>query len=187
VRLHLPAVLPDLRDLTSRLQRTKVLVCPDLSVRERNASTNTSFCLESALFSVKALSAKGSINSSKLSVPGVRDPVFKVFHSKRSVKVYCRLVDMRTPTLPLDIQLARKDESWSLERVSIEKGKRKDRRQRMQLLHSTSILVDRCSFMLSNGRLISMKLRRLPSSARVHRDDHVPETPYQISVGLADR
>lgn len=182
-----PTVLPRLGDLVSRLQKAKLLICPGPINLEGNNRINTTFSFKSDLFCVEKWNTKDSIDHSILSPQVGQNPGFEIQISepenfKSSVEVSCLIACSQDPTLMLSVQLIRRDEVWSIKKIFERKQARRERNLRT-LFHS-SILADRCSIQLPDGRRLSVGLRRLPGSARARQQGKVLKVRCQISVKL---
>jgi hypothetical protein len=185
-----PAVLPHLGLLVSKLQKTKLLVCPGPINAESNIRINNMFSFESDLFCVETWNAAGSVSHSILSAQagqnsGLEIQTRKSKNSKRSVQISCRIASSQNPSLMLSVRLIRMNEIWSIKEVF--ERKHGSRERKLRTLFLSSILADRCSVQLPDGKGLLIELRRLPGSARAHQEDSVLEIRYQISVGFIDR
>lgn len=185
-----PAVLPHLGDLVSRLQKTKLLVCPGPTNLESNNRVDTTFSVKSDEFHVETWNTKGSIGHSIISAQARQNSGFEIQirkpeNSKRSVQISCLITGSKDPTLMLSVQLIRRDEIWSIKEVFERKQGRRERKLRTLFL--SSILADRCSAQLPDGRRLWVELRRSPGSARARQEDSVLKIRYQISVGVINR
>ncbi|KAF1838199.1 hypothetical protein BDW02DRAFT_576504 [Decorospora gaudefroyi] len=87
----LPAILPQLGDFASRLQKTKLLICPGPSNGESDDRVDVVFSVDSDLFHVESWDAEGSDSHSILSAQSGRCSDFKMQlrnpeNSQRSVQ-----------------------------------------------------------------------------------------------------
>ena len=191
LRLHaFPALLPHLGDLVSRLQQTKLLICPSSDKPENTNCIDNIFSFESNLFRVETWNATGCISQSIPSAQARQSSGFKIQtrkskNSKRPVQMSCRITSSKDPKLMLSIQVIRMEEIWSIK--AIFELKQGSRERKLRTLFLSSIPADRCSVQLPDGRGLLVELRRLPGSARVHQDDGVSKICYQILVGLINR
>ncbi|KAH7092508.1 heterokaryon incompatibility protein-domain-containing protein [Paraphoma chrysanthemicola] len=180
----LPAVLPDLGDLESRIQKTKLLICPGPCDLESENRMETVFTVASDLFHIEARGAKGTNSRTLLSAQTGQNPEFKVQirksdTSKSLVQVTCHVSGSQNPKLLLTIRLFRMHGLWSVkEIVETKKGKKE---RKLRRLFISTILADRCAFQLQDGEMLSVKLRRLPSSARTP-GGYVVRNRYQILI-----
>ena len=186
--LRLPAVaaiLPHLGDLVFRFEKTKLLICPGPSCLQRNERIATMFSFKSDYFHVKTWNAKGTISDFIPSAQAEDNSEFEIQTSKSesaksSVQMSCHRVDPQDLTLTLTVQLIRMNETWSIKEVVVRKPGSRERNVRTRFW--SSILADRCLFQLPDGKDLSVKLRRLPGSARGQGEDHVSKIRYQISI-----
>jgi hypothetical protein len=180
-----PALLPHLGELTSKLQNTKILVCPRPSSSGQNDIVNTTFCISGDSFLVQAWSAKGGLSHLTLPVQGTPNTDLEIHtsiseNSKRSAQVSCRIADFQDPTLKISLQLIKIDETWSIKEVSETKQTKRVSKQRT--LFISSVLADRCSIRLSDGKRLSVALRRLPAASRARADNFASQHRYQVVV-----
>ena len=179
----LPAVLHDLGDLVSRLQKTKLFICPGPSNRDNDSSIDAVFSLNSDLFHVETWNVNRS--QSILSAQAGQNSDFKLHtrsfdNSKRSVQVNCRLSGSQNPKLLLTIQLMRMYGIWSIREIFERKQSKRERKLRTLFL--SVVPADRCSIQSPDGKPLLVKLRRLPSSARARGEDSAVMHRYQISI-----
>jgi hypothetical protein len=185
-----PAVLPRLGDFVSQLQKTKLLICPGPSYPESGNRIDTVFSVDSDMFQVEKWYSKGSITHSVLSSQAGQAPGFVIQTQKSkdpkcSVQISGRPAGSQDPTLLLTISLVQMHEFWSIGEVYGRKKGSRERKLRTPFL--PSVPTDRCSVQLPNGRGLSVKLRRLPGSARAQQEDRIFRVRYHVSVGLTDR
>ncbi len=193
----LPAVLPRLGDLGSKLQKCKLLICPGPSTAESNTCINTMFSVKSDLLHVETWDVKGSIGKPIPSTQASQNPGFEVQmrkpkSSRGPVEISCHLTGSQDPTLMLTIQLVKMDEIWSIEEVfrrntGSKKRKQGNRERKICPLFLASTPADRCSIQLADGKKLSIGIRRLAGSARAHQEDSVLTIRYQITAALTDR
>jgi hypothetical protein len=166
-----------------------LLICPGPSYPESGNRIDTVFSVDSDVFQVGKWNSKGSISHSILSARVGQASGFVIQTQKSktpkcSVQISCRPADSQDPTLLLTISLVQMNEIWSIGEVY--RRKQGSRERKLRTLFLPSVLTDRCSVQLPNGKVLSVKLRRLPGSARAQREDHVCRIRYQISVGLTE-
>jgi hypothetical protein len=182
----LPAILPHLGDLISQLQRTRLLICPGTSKFENESYTDITFFVKSESFRVKLWDSKGGDNHSSIpSALSGQPSGFKVHPErfkihKRSPQISCEVSDTQDPETLLTIELVRMHGIWSIKRI-LERPKNTSRRKKRTLCVS-NILIDRCSCKLSNGQRLSVKLRRMPGSARGGEVGVNPQIRHEILV-----
>src|SRR6266480_1279785 len=105
-----PAVLPNLGKFTSRLQKTKILICPGPSNSSQNNRVDTTFSIGGDSFLVQAWNAKGGIHNSILPLQGRSDKEFEIQtyqseNSNRPAQISCRIADCQNPTLEISLKL----------------------------------------------------------------------------------
>jgi hypothetical protein len=137
-----PAVLPLLGDIATRLQKTKLLICPGPSNSKSNNYINTTFSAKSTLFRVETWSAKNNVSHSILPTTEgqstnsefqIRDAESSV----RSTQISCRMAgNSRDPILLLSVRLVRIDDIWSIKEVI--EPKRGSREQKLRSLFHPS-------------------------------------------------
>ena len=182
-----PAVLPNLRHLVSRLEKTKLLICPSRINPESNNRIDM-FIFESDLFHVEKWNATGT--HSILSAQAGQNSGFEIQtretkSAKPPVRILCRIASSQGPSLMLSVQLIRMDGIWLIKEVFERKKGSKERKRRTLFL--SSIPTDRCSFRLLDGKGLLAEVRRLPGSARAHQEGSVLKFRYRISVELINR
>lgn len=180
----LPAVLPYLGDLVSRLQKTKLLICPEPGDIEDEVLIETTFSFHSDLFGVEAWDAKSGNKLSALTRVG-KDQDFKILTGKLDdipkfpLQVSCQIFGLQDPKLLLTIRLVRVHGIWSIKEI-FDRSKRSKKRKLDNLFVST-ILTDRCAIHPLDGEILSVKLRPLPGSARTPKGSPIKNC-YQISI-----
>jgi hypothetical protein len=179
-----PVLLPHLGELASRLQKTKILICPCASNSTQHDRVDTTFSVNSDSFFVQEWSAIGSIKHSILPVNGktteLEVQTSESGNSKRSAQVSCQIAASQNPTLKISLQLIRINKAWSIKEVAEMK---KSIRPRIQhKLFRSSYLADRCSLSLSGGKRLSLGLRRLSAVCRARSGTSVSQYRYQIVV-----
>jgi hypothetical protein len=179
-----PALLPHLGELASRLQKTKILICPGANNSTQLDRVDTTFSVKSDSFTVREWSAKGSIQHSISPVNGktteLKVQMSEPGNSKRSAQVSCQIEDSQNPTLKISLQLIRINKTWSIREVAEVKEGIRSRKQHAPF--RSSHLADRCSLSLSGGKRLSVGLRRLPAVCRARSGDSVSQYRYQIVV-----
>lgn len=177
----LPVLLPHLGELASRLQKTKMLICPGLDNSTQHGRVDTIFSVGGDLFVVREWGAQGSIQHSVLRAHG-KDVEFEVqTNSRHSAQVSCRIANIQNPALKISVQLIRINKAWSIKEVA-EEIKEAIRPRRKHTLFRSSHLADRCSLPLSGGKRLSVGLRRLPAVCRARSGSSVSQYRYQIVV-----
>jgi hypothetical protein len=184
-RLHcFPALLPNLGELVSRLQRTKVLICPGTSNLTQYDCMDTTFSVDGDSFLVQEWSVTGSTRYTIMPVNGkateLQVQTIRSENSKRSAQISCHIVDAQNSSLRISLQLIRIDTAWSIKEVAEIKGAR--HRSKKHTGFRSSHLTDRCALPLSGGKRISVALRRLPGACRTQNDNSVSQYRYQIIV-----
>lgn len=184
-----PVILPHLGNLVSRLEKTKLLICACRTSLESKHRIDNMFIFESDLFRVETWDATGSIRQSVSAQAGHNSgfdiQTRKSEYSKPPVQISCRIASYQGPTVMLSVKLIRLDEIWSIKEIFVRKPGNRERKLRQ--LFRSSILADRCSFRLPDGRGLLVQVRRLSGSTRANQEDSVLKVRYRISVGLSDR
>lgn len=179
-----PALLPHVGELESRLQKTKILICPGASNAAQHDLVNTTFSVAGDTFLVQEWSAKGSIYHSTLLVNGrTTEYEFQTRESGRSTRpaqVSCHITDSQNSALRISLQLVKIDKTWSIKEVAEIKEAIRPRKQ--HTLFRSSHLAGRCSLPVSGGRRLSVGLRRLPAACRLWGDNSVSQYKFQIVV-----
>ena len=184
----LPAVLPYLGDLASELQQTKLLVCPGPATTKSHNRTDVEFCVDNDLFHVEKWDSGACVHPSVqagqnsgyiIRIQGPSD-------LDRAIQVIFWITSFQDPQLLFTIRVMRIRDIWSIKEIS--ERKRASKRMRgaqepSKTLFLSKVIADRCSIRLKDGKVLSVKLRRLFSSARAPGgEDFVVKSRYQISV-----
>ena len=179
-----PALLPHLRELGSRLQKTKILNCANANNSNQHDRVDTTFSAKSDSFLVREWGAEGSIQHSILPANGntteLKVQTSESENSKRSAQVSCQIEDSQNPTLKISLQLIRINKTWSIKEVAEVKEDIRPCKQHTPF--RSSHLADRCSLPLSGGKRLSVGLRRLPAVRRAQNSNSVSQYRYQIVI-----
>jgi hypothetical protein len=179
-----PAVLPHFVGLDP-LQRTRILISSRSSSSESVMNlVAVTFCVESDLFHVETWDVESGSSSHPI-LSAQQYPEFKIQmegpeYPRRPVLVSCRISDVQYSKLSLGIQLVQMHDIWSIKEIF--EQKEGSRECRIRPLFNSNILADRASFPYLNGETLSVKLRRLPGSARTGGEGNIVRKRYVISV-----
>ncbi|KAJ6286789.1 heterokaryon incompatibility protein-domain-containing protein [Bipolaris maydis] len=154
----LPVILPDLGDFVSRLQKTKLLICPGPGKLTYQDPIDAVFSIHSDLFHVEAWDVKGSKSHSLVSAQTGQNSEFKI----RTIS--CGIVCSQDSELLLTIRLIQMNEIWSIKEIT--ERRKYSRERNLHTLFLSTVLADRCAIHFPDGKILSVKLRRLPGSAR---------------------
>lgn len=173
-----PALLPQLGELESKLQKTKILICPGASNSTQHHPVNTIFSIKGESFLAQEWSAKGSIQHSNLLV----NREFEVRtsesgDSKRSALVSCQIEDSQDSSMKISLKLIRINKVWSIKEVAEVKEGMRSRKPHAPF--RSSHLADRCALLLSGGKKISVGIRRRQAACR---GKSLSQYRYQIIV-----
>lgn len=180
-----PALLPCVTEFTSKLQRKTILICPDRSSSDGNERTTFTFTLDSDSFLVRSWRARCVYRRSTVPVQGRLSTDFSIQtlksgDSKLSTEISSRIAEAHYPGMQISLRLYRIGENWSIKEIS--EVKLRKRKHKQHLIFSSSTLSDYCSIVLSDGRRLSVRLRRLAASRRARCDGTVSQFRYQIAV-----
>jgi hypothetical protein len=183
----LPAILPELRHLESHLQKTRILFRPMPSYPNNDENMETVFSFDNAQFRTSDWGAKWSISHSVLPSVEAQHSEFKVITRKRgkqarSVQLSCNISDLENRNSFLTLRLTRMKEAWSINQVVESEQSSGNSQALTRTLFKTVAMADRCSCTVENGEIVSIKLRRLPGSARTRGESAVAKYRYHISV-----
>ncbi|KAH7551323.1 hypothetical protein BM1_09639 [Bipolaris maydis] len=180
----LPVILPDLGDFVSRLQKTKLLICPGPGKLTYQDPIDAVFSIHSDLFHVEAWDVKGSKSHSLVSAQTGQNSEFKIRTVKhdlpeKPVQISCGIVCSQDSELLLTIRLIQMNEIWSIKEIT--ERRKYSRERNLHTLFLSTVLADRCAIHFPDGKILSVKLRRLPGSARTP-EGFVVRNCYQISI-----
>ena len=177
-----PALLPNVIELDSRLEQTKILVYPGTNASRPYHNVDITFSLKSDSFFVQSWSVEGTIQDLNLSVDGettelnIRTNETK--NAMHSAQVSCQITASQNLTMRISVQLIVVNEIWSIKEVAeIREGI--PPREKHPPFRS-SHLADRCTLPLSDGKRLSVGLRRLSAACRAQSDNAALQYSYQI-------
>ena len=176
-----PAILPDFGDITSEIEKTKILVCPGPKGPGTGDKVLNVFTFKSDLFRLETWNYTGHTTNSPPSARQISEfrimtAKSKKFEPRRTVS--CVIVCTQDPSLLLYVQLIHIDNVWSITEIL----ERNLPRLRTRTLFSPSVLADRCSVRVTDEMGLLVELRRLPGSARTRQENGSSTVRYQISV-----
>lgn len=180
----LPVILPDLGGLLPLLQKTKLLICPGPGELTCQDPIEVVFSVHSDLFHVEAWDAKGSKSHSLTSTQTGQNSEFKIQMIKhdlpgRPVQILCGIVCSQDSELLLTIRLVQMHGIWSIREIFERRKYTKERN--LHTLFLSNILTDRCAIHFPDEKKLSVKLRRLPGSARTP-EGFIARNCYQVSI-----
>jgi hypothetical protein len=182
-----PAIIPRIQDFTTKLQKQKILVCPGPSFFNRDQPVDVTFALGSDPFLVQAWSAKCVNQYSAVQVQESPNTEFRIQTTRvgnavRLAEISSRAAFSQNHTLQISLRLIQFDETWSIKEVSEVKSRKRQRKQCTRFLSST--ICDRCTISLSDGKRVSVGLRRLAASRRSQRDDTISISQIRCQIVL---
>jgi len=184
-----PAVLPCLTEFASKLQRKTILISPDRNSSNVVRRAVITFTVNSDLFLVRSWRAKGVLHCGTEPAQGSLSTDFKISvayyqNLNPPTEISSRIAEARSPSTQILLRLHRIGEDWSIKEVS--EVKLRKRKHKKHPIFSSSTMSDYCSIILSDGRRLSMRLRRLAAYGRAWSADLVaiPGFRYQISVRI---
>lgn len=184
----LPAALPRLSDLETRVEKTKLLFRPQPKPPKKFICVVTVFSLHIGSLLVHEWLVEGSHSHSLPQAPSEKYPRYKIqtnvdTKSKDPAQVSCHLSCL-DPMVFLTAQLVRMRGIWSIKEV-FEDTNSSETGISHKLFYS-SVLVDRCTVDLIHGDKLLLKLRRLPSATGTDGGLVLTDC-YQISIDFQYR
>ncbi|KAH6693391.1 heterokaryon incompatibility protein-domain-containing protein [Leptodontidium sp. MPI-SDFR-AT-0119] len=188
---NLPAILPNVGEFTSRIQKTKILV-PGPVLGDKNPRVDTTFSVSTDSYCVQGWTAKCVDTREVLRIQESSDTefentAFKVQTGdkewKNHAEVSCRVASSQSlddhPQILVQLEKIVEICKWSIKEVFEVGPRRRLDKHRIFLAKTPS---DRCMICLSNGEKLSVGLRPLaainsPSDARF-----ISQQRYQIFI-----
>ncbi|KAN0095794.1 hypothetical protein V8E51_016505 [Hyaloscypha variabilis] len=171
---YLPAILPSVREFTSRMQKIKILV-PGPVLGDENQKVDTTFSVSGDSYYVRAWNAKCVDSRAVLQIHESSDTKFKntefkVRTSDKKWKNYaeisCRVASSQSldehPQILVQLEKITEICKWSIKEVSEARLRRRQHKHRLFLPNTPS---NRCIICLSDGKKLSIRLRRLAGSS----------------------
>ena len=191
-RSYFPALLPDIREFTSRMPKTKILI-PGPVLGHEIQKVDTIFSVSGDSYHAQAWNAKHVDSRAVLRIPGSSDTEstgaeFKVQTrdktSKRHAEVSCRIADGQSlderPQILVQLEKIVDIWMWSIKEVSEVKFGGRQHKQCILFLPKTPS--DGCTIRLSDGRQLYVGLRRLAADNHPRYAGSIHQQRYQICI-----
>jgi hypothetical protein len=187
---YLPALLPNIGEFISRIQKTKILV-PGPVLADENQKVDTTFSVSADSYCIRGWSAKCVDSRAVLRIQESSDTEFentefKVRTSDKKWKnhpeVSCRIASSQSldesPQILVQLEKIVEICKWSIKEVSEVRLRRRQDKHRIFLAKTPS---DRCIIYLSDGKKLSIGLRR-SAAANFPPDAGFISQRYQIFI-----
>ncbi|KAL5324627.1 hypothetical protein ACEPPN_009173 [Leptodophora sp. 'Broadleaf-Isolate-01'] len=179
-----PVLLPRIMDFLGRLQKRKILVCPEAIFTDRNLLVDTTFITKSTFaqsWTAKYVSQKRSDHfpekTTKFSIQTT-----KFENQKHRAEVSNLITVSKSPSSRVSLRLIQFEETWSIKEVFEMTFKKRWRKTGTKF--SSSSFSDRCHFRLSSGKMLNIGLRRLAACSRPESSNLAPKLRYEVFVEM---
>ena len=189
---YFPALLPNIGEFTTRMQKTKILV-PGPILRHETQGVDTIFSISGDSYHARAWNAKHVASRAVLRIQEssdaeLKNAVFKVQtrdkNSKSHPEVSCRIADSQSlyehPQILVQLEKIVEICKWSIKTVSEVKLRKRQHKQRILFLPKTPS--DRCTIRLSDGKQLYVGLRRSAAANDPRDATSIYQQRYQIFI-----